>query len=1349
MCRRLLALPFVLLCLLAAKPSAETGDAGVLPVGADGKPLNLDFETGTLKDWTATGDAFSGQPIKGDTVHPRRGDMRSRHQGQYWIGAYERKGDRPQGTLTSVSFKITHPYASFLVGGGPHPTTCVELVLEDTGKVFHRASGLEEEDMKREVVDLRPHTGKKMFIRLVDRHSGHWGHINFDDFRFHKVKPSFAARPKPMQPDVYKYAGLPPKKAAEAMTVPEGFTVKLFAGEPDVRQPIAMCLDDRGRVWVAEAYSYPIRRADKDAKDRILIFEDTDGDGVFDKRTVFMEGLNLVSGLEVGFGGVWIGAAPYLLFVPTKDGADKPAGPARVLLDGWGYQDTHETLNTFTWGPDGWLYGCHGVFTHSLVGKPKTPKEKRIPINAGIWRYHPTKHVFEVFAHGTSNPWGLDFNDQGQAFIEACVIPHNWHIIQGGRYHRQAGPHFNPHTYDDIKTIAVHRHYLGANPHGGNEKSDSAGGGHAHCGTMIYLGDAWPEKYRNQMFMGNIHGRRLNVDQLTQKGSGYVASRQPDFLLANDAWARFINLRYGPDGNAYLIDWYDKQACHHGDPRIWDRENGRIYKICYKDTKPVQVDLRKKSDAELIVLQLHRNDWYVRHARRLLAERLTAASAGADRKRSAHQWLAKIAFGHEDETRRLRGLWALHVTGGLSPKHIDKGLADRGPWMRGWSIQLALEGSEPSGALLKKFAEMARKDPSPIVRLYLASGLQRLPLKDRWDILEGLVSHAEDAADHNLPLMYWYAAEPLAELDGSRALKLAVAAKVPTLLPFMIRRISSQGTKSAVAHLVKALAEVSDSGVQQTFLDGMLKGLKGQRDFGVPEGWTAVSPKLFASKSPVVRARAIELAVVFGDTKAFGQLRKILTDEKTDVELRRGALATLVNARDEKLPPILLDLVAGKDLRIEAISALAAFDDPKTPGKLLAVYAASSQVEKRAIVATLTSRAIFGKSLMEAVAAKKIPAADVSADAVRQLRNLKDAALTKRIGEVWGVVRATPADRAALIKRYRTMLSKPGKTLPDLSLGRALYNKTCAQCHTLFGSGGKVGPELTGSNRANLDYLLENILDPSAVIPKEYAATTVTLLTGRVSTGIVKGETPAAITLATATETLTIARKDIEKTEPSPLSMMPDDLLKPLSDDEVRSLIAYLRSPNQVPVLATADNANDLFNGKDLTGWDGNPKLWRVEKGEIVGTSPGIRHNEFLKSQMIATDFRLTVKVKLTPNKENSGIQFRSEALPGNEVKGPQADVGAGWWGKLYEENGRGLLWKESGEKHVKVDDWNTYTIEAVGGRVRTWINGKPCVDLTDEKIARRGLFALQIHAGGPMEVRFKDFKLEVLSGKK
>jgi len=225
---------------------------------------------------------------------------------------------------------------------------------------------------------------------------------------------------------------------------------------------------------------------------------------------------------------------------------------------------------------------------------------------------------------------------------------------------------------------------------------------------------------------------------------------------------------------------------------------------------------------------------------------------------------------------------------------------------------------------------------------------------------------------------------------------------------------------------------------------------------------------------------------------------------------------------------------------------------------------------------------------------------------------------------------------------------------------------------------------------------------------------------------------------------LTIPVNEIDSRTPSNVSMMPDDILKPLSEAEVRALIAYLRHSSQVPILATADNAKELFNGKDLAGWDGDPKLWSVEDGQIVGKSPGIKKNEFLRGQMVATDFRLTLKVKLVPNKENSGVQFRSEALPDGEMKGPQADVGLGWWGKLYEENGRGVLSNGAGEKHVKVDEWNEYEIVAQGSRVKTTLNGVVSVEVDDPLIARRGIFALQIHAGGPMEVRFREMRLDV-----
>ncbi|MEM9481715.1 MAG: PVC-type heme-binding CxxCH protein, partial [Verrucomicrobiota bacterium] len=252
-------------------------------------------------------------------------------------------------------------------------------------------------------------------------------------------------------------------ESVEAMGVPPGFEVDLIAAEPELTQPIAMTFDASGRIWVIEGHNYPERSpGDYSAgKDRVIIFEDTTGDGNFDLKKTFLEGVNLASGIEVGFGGVYIGAPPYLLFYADENQDDVPDGEPEILLDGWGYQDTHETLNAFTWGPDGWLYGCQGVFTHSKVGRPGTPDAQRVRMNAGVWRFHPVSKELQVFSHGTSNPWGVDFNDYGDWFISACVIPHFYHLTKGGLYQRQAGQHFNPWAFGNIQTVADHAHYAG------------------------------------------------------------------------------------------------------------------------------------------------------------------------------------------------------------------------------------------------------------------------------------------------------------------------------------------------------------------------------------------------------------------------------------------------------------------------------------------------------------------------------------------------------------------------------------------------------------------------------------------------------------------------------------------------------------------------------------------------------------------------------------------------------------------------------------------------------------------------------------------------------------------------
>ncbi len=597
--------------------------------------------------------------------------------------------------------------------------------------------------------------------------------------------PLAAAPPPPAPTDEIKFAGLPPEKAAAAMTLPPGFSATLFAGEPDIVQPIAFCLDDRARLWVVQGMTYPKRAAEGEGKDSIIVFEDSDGDGHFDKRNVFAEGLNLVSGIEYGYGGVFVGAAPQLLFIPILDGdAPKPAGPPQILLDGWGTQDTHETLNTFSWGPDGWLYGCHGVFTKSNVGSPGTPEDKRTPINAGVWRFHPTRQEFEVFAQGTSNPWGLDFDARGQAIIEACVIPHLFHMIQGGRYQRQAGTHFNPYTYDDIRTIADHRHFLGATPHGGNGRSDAAGGGHAHAGLMVYQGESWPAEYRGCYFMNNIHGARINTDIPERAGSGLVGKHGPDFILFNDRASQIVNLLEDQDGSVFLIDWYDLNQCHRPQPEAHARSTGRIYKVTYGNQKTTTLDLAKQTDGELAALVIGSNEWRSRHARRLLAERAARGKiALPELEKSVHEAPLQGA---------LRALWTLHATGHLTEPlaldllHEQPGRED----LTAWTVQLATE-RPPSAAIRTRLAELARDAKSPVTRLYLASAAQRLPVDQRLPILDPLLQRTEDAGDVNLPLLEWYALEPVIAKDPVAAALLLEKVAFPQVREFIARRMAA------------------------------------------------------------------------------------------------------------------------------------------------------------------------------------------------------------------------------------------------------------------------------------------------------------------------------------------------------------------------------------------------------------------------------------------------------------------------------------------------------------------------------------------------------------------------------
>jgi putative membrane-bound dehydrogenase-like protein len=956
---------------------------------------------------------------------------------------------------------------------------------------------------------------------------------------------------------------VPPGEAPARMTLPEGFRATLFAGEPDVVQPIAFTFDDRGRLWVAECLSYPDWRRDgKPGPDRIVILEDRDGDGRFDTRKVFLDNLANVSGLVLGFGGVWVCATPNLLFIPDRDGDGVPDGPPEVVLDGWSLDAKHNVFNALTWGPDGWLYGGNGILATSHVGKPGTPAAQRVPFNCGVWRYHPTRRTFEVVATGTTNPWGLDFDDRGEMFITNCVIAHLWHVIPGAHFQRMYGQDFNPHWYSLMTSPADHLHWAGGawqSSRGGEGSHGQAGGGHAHSGAMVYLGDNWPDRYRHSIFMCNLHGNRVNHDRLERRGSGYVAHHDKDFLFANDPWFRGLSVQYGPDGGVFVSDWCDTGECHDYDDV--HRTSGRIYKVTYGKVHAAPLDLAKLSDAELVQRQLHKNDWHVRHARRLLQERAAAGKLEA----GTPDALRRLLREHPDVTRKLRALWALYAVGGVDEALLSELLDSPHETVRVWAVRLGAEDRRPSEALRGKWAKLAASDPAACVRLALASALQRLPLEQRWPIAEALVAHAEDADDANLPLMLWYAIESLVPADRQGALRLLSGARIPLLREYLARRLvhlDPEGLRLAIGWLGTAESATA----QRAVLRGIQEALTGQRQVPPPADWGAVAMRLTASSGPEVRERVLGLGAVFGDPQALASLRRIALDKNAGAAARHTALQALLQRKAPDLVPVLLDLLRDAALRGAALRGLAEFSDGATPPAILNLYPSLTEEEKADAVQTLAARPEYALALLDAVEKGRVPRRDLSAFTVRQMLSLKNARLTERLNRVWGALRPASQEKAGQMAKYKALLTPAYLQTADVAHGRAVFARTCAACHRLFDDGGAIGPDLTGSQRGNLDYVLENLLDPNAIVYDEYRVTVVETKDGRVVGGLVKQETDKALTLQTQNESVVLPKDEIASRTKSSISLMPEGLLANLKADDVRDLVAYLASPRQVPL---------------------------------------------------------------------------------------------------------------------------------------------------------------------------------------
>ena len=972
--------------------------------------------------------------------------------------------------------------------------------------------------------------------------------------------------------------GLSPQEALKHMKVADGFEVKLVASEPQIRQPLSISFDERGRMWVIQYLQYPapagLKAVSVDqylrtkydrvpeppprgpkGEDRITICEDTDGDGVPDKFKDFVSGLNLASGMAIGYGGVFIVQPPYLLFYPDRNHDDVPDGDPEVLLSGFGLEDAHAVANSLTWGPDGWLYGAQGSTVTAHI--------RGVEFQQGIWRYHPRTHEFELFAEGGGNTWGLDFDEHGNViagtnFGEQIGL----HQVQGGYYIKgfsKHGPLHNPYTFGYFDHI----------PYTGFK------GGHVTCGGIIYQGGSFPESFNGAYIAGNLLANAIYWHVLERNGSSFKGHFGGELLTTDDIWFRPVDCSIGLDGSVYVADWYDKRATHVDSIDTWDRSNGRIYRIELQgntrgprplaDGSPARpLDLSKLSSEALIKLLAQPNDWFRREARRILAERRDAKVIPT---------LRRNVLNPKDDRLSLESLWALYVSGGFNEALAEKLLGHRSEDVRAWTIRLLCDAKQVAPTIQQRLVASARAERSPVVRSQLACSAKRLPGKDALPIIRELLQRDEDAVDPQIPLLIWWAIESKAVSDRDQVVGLFSSPAVwqhalvqQHLAERVARRYAAEGTDEGLVTCARLLSLAPGDPDTDRLLKGMELALAGQRLAKVPGPLAAWFTRAWQRKNP--SPHLVRLGLRLGSSEAKALALKSVSDEKAPEADRAVLIEVLGQVNEQQSVPVLLDMFEKSNsatIRNAALSALQHFPHRRIAEVIVEMYPRlASDLRQRARNA-LCSRPAWSAALLDAVDAGKTAQAELGFDQLRQIVALKDTELTKRVEKRWGKVESTStAEKENTINRLRLVLKPSGvagrQGKGDPVAGKQVFQQTCGVCHRLFGEGNMIGPDLTGADRKNTEGMLFDIVNPNAFIRPEYVSYEAITKDEQSLAGLLVESSATAVTILDRNnERHVLARDRIKELNPSSVSLMPEGLLEAMTPQQVMDLFAYLQ----------------------------------------------------------------------------------------------------------------------------------------------------------------------------------------------
>ncbi len=961
---------------------------------------------------------------------------------------------------------------------------------------------------------------------------------------------------------------LAPADALQSITPRAGFAVDLIAAEPVVAQPLNITFDSRGRMWVTQylQYQYPAGlkvvsydqhlravfdkvpepppRGVKGA-DKITVLEDKDGDGVYESHKDVITGLNIATSAIKGAGGIWVLNPPYLLFYPDANDDDLPDGDPQVCLSGFGLEDTHSVANSLLFGPDGWLYGATGSTTTGNVSSAVT---KNVTFTGQhIWRYHPRTQVFEIFAEGGGNTFSAEIDAQGRVFSGTNGAQRGMHFDQGMHGSKNFGKHgtpANPYAFGYFEHMAT--------------KSD---GKRFSQAFLVYDGDLMAAELGGRIVAPNSLHNFVYVSRRIPDTSTFRVEDEAPLLRSSDRWFRPVDAKVGPDGAIYLADWYDTRLSHVSPVDDWSKQDGRIYRVRPAGAAMARpkFDLHTAPAAELVKLLQHPAKWFRRQAALELQWRDEKAVLPA---------VEKLARD-PNNPHAFDAVCALDLLGGLTDEAASGLLQHPDPYVRRWVVRCVGDARRASPGLAAALRSLAARETQPEVRVQLAATARRLPAPVALPLARALFDRDADKADQRMPLMLWWAIENKAESDRDALLALFQDSALwlrPLAQTHAARHLAQRwamaGGRENYEALAKLLALAPRPEDRTIVIEGLAEAFEGGK---IPELPAALAKALQAHLAGKLDGD-LALAVKTGGAEAVKKALAVIADSKATTPNRLALVQAFAEAGNPAVIPTLLQILNGArgpaGLRQGVLMLAAKFDDPALPAAVLKGYEArfsGTQPVKDAAHRMLASREAWAKLFLADVDRWLIKAADVAPDIVQQLALYRDPEVQRLVRKHWPVAaKLSSQEKLAELQRYKRIIAGGG----DAGKGKALFEQRCAACHMMFGAGGKIGPDLTGYDRANPEFWLIGILEPSAEIREGFGAYTAKLKGGQTLMGmLVQQDAQNVVLKDMAGQQHTARLTEVEKLEAFPQSLMPEGLLGGMSDEEVRALFAYLMKP--------------------------------------------------------------------------------------------------------------------------------------------------------------------------------------------